>query len=81
MLYAEKRTKEGEAFQTLSDKNSKLIAEWQLQLKSLVMEAGELNLAEKMKLAIIPYVKSVHNISEGSLTYDDRKISTPIIVR
>ena len=44
-----------------------------MKLKSLVIEAGDLNIIEKNKLAIISFVESVHEISEGFLTYEDRK--------
>ena len=72
-LSAEKETKEGEALQSLSEKHSQVIAKFQLKLKSLVIEEGDLNLVEKKKLTIISFVESFHNISEGLLTYDDRK--------
>ena len=50
-----------------------VIADFQLKLNSLVIEAGDLNLVEKKKLAILSFVESVHEISKGFLTYDDRK--------
>ena len=72
-LAVEKGTKEGEAFQALTEKHSQVIANCQLKLKSLVIEAGNLDLVEKKKLAIISFVELVHNVSEGFLTYDDKK--------
>ena len=69
----EKGTKEGEALQALIEKHSQFIAECQLKLKSLVIEAGELKLVEKKKLAITSFLELVHNISEEFFTYDDRK--------
>ena len=68
----EKGTKEGEAFQHLQDKHSQVLADCQLQLKSLVIEAGDLDLVEEMKLPIISFAELVHNISKGFLTYNDR---------
>ena len=44
-----------------------------MKLKSLVIEAGDLNMVEKKKIAIISFVELVHNISEVFLAYDDRK--------
>ena len=46
-LSVEKDTKEGEAFQGLQDKHSKVLTECQLKLKSLVIEAGDMDLADK----------------------------------
>ena len=43
----EKGTKEGEAFQALQEKHSQVLVECQLKLKSLVVEAGDLDLVEK----------------------------------
>ena len=43
-LSIEKGTKEGEAFQALQEKHSQVLAGCQLQLKSLVIEAGDLDL-------------------------------------
>ena len=43
-LPIEKGTKEGEAFQSLLDKHSQVLADCQLKLKSLVIEAGDLDL-------------------------------------
>ena len=40
----EKGTKEGEAFQDLQEKHSQVLADCQLKLKSLVIEAGEIYL-------------------------------------
>ena len=54
-------------------KHSQVITECQLKIKSLVIEAGDLDLVEKYNLAIISFVESVHDISEVLLTYDDRK--------
>ena len=72
-LSVEKGTKEGEAFQALQEKHSQVLANCQKKLKSLVMKAGDINLVKKKKLAITSFVESVNNISEGFLTYDDRK--------
>ena len=40
---------------------------------SLVIETGGLDLFEKIKLAIISFVESVHDISEVFLTYNNIK--------
>ena len=40
---------------------------------SLVIEEGDLDLFKNKKLAIISFAESVHKISEGFLTYDDRR--------
>ena len=72
-LAFEKLTIERKALQALSKKHAQIIAECQLKLKSLVIEAGELNTVEKKKLAIIYFVESVHNISEGCLIYENIK--------
>ena len=69
-LSVEKRAKEGKAFQSLLDKHSQVIADCQLKLKSLVIEAGDLNLIEKKKPVIISFVELIHDISEGFLTYN-----------
>ena len=45
-LSVEKGTKEGEVFQALREKHSQVLAHCQLQLKSLVIEAGDLDLVE-----------------------------------
>ena len=37
------------------------------------MEAGDIDLVEKKKLNIVSFVESIHDISEGFLTYDDRQ--------
>ena len=50
-----------------------MLVDCQLQLKSLVVEAGDLDLIEKKKLTVISFVESIHDISEGFLTYDDRQ--------
>ena len=55
-LSVEKRTKEGEAFQALQEKHSQVLFECQLQLKSLVIEEGELDLIEKKKLTVVSFV-------------------------
>ena len=70
-LSVEKDTKEGEAFQYLSEKHSQILTDCQLKLKSLVITEGDLDLVEKNKFAIISFVESINNISEGFLTYDD----------
>ena len=49
-----------------------MIADCQQKLNSLVIEAGEIDLVEKKKLSIVSFVESIHDISEGLLTYDDR---------
>ena len=67
-MAVEKVTKVGEAFQALSEKKSQVIAECKSPLKSLVIEAGDLNIIEQKKLAIIFLVELVHKISEGFLT-------------
>ena len=65
-LYFDKGTKEGEAFQALQEKHSQVLTDCQLQLKSLVIEAGDLNLVEKKNPAIISFVESIHDISRYS---------------
>ena len=50
-----------------------MLIECQLQLKSLVVEAGNLDLIEKKKLTVVFFVESIHDISKGFLTYDDRQ--------
>ena len=50
-----------------------VLADCQLQLKSLIIEAGDLDLVKKKKLAIISFVESIHDISEGFLTYNYRQ--------
>ena len=70
-LSVEKGSKEGEAFQALQEKQSQVIADCQLKLKFLVIEAGDIDLSKKKKLAILSFVESIHNISKGFLTYDD----------
>ena len=72
-LYVEKGTKEGEAFQDLQEKHSQVLVECQLQIKSLVVEAGDLDLIEKKKLTVVSFVESIHDISKGFLTYDERQ--------
>ena len=69
----ERGMKEGEDFQYLYENNWQVIAECQLKLKSLVIESGDLNITEKKKLAFRSFVELVHDISEGFLTYDNRK--------
>ena len=70
-LYAEKGTKEGKDFQTLKEKHSQVLADCQIKLKSLVIEAGNLDLVEKNNLTIVSFVELIHKISKGFLTYDD----------
>ena len=72
-LSVEKGMEEGEAFQAIQEKHSQVLADCQLKLKSLVIEAGDLDLVKKKKLAIISFAESIHNISEGFLTYNDRQ--------
>ena len=70
-LSVEKGTKEGEAFQALQEKHSQVLVDFQLKLNSLFIEAGDINLFEKKKLAIVSFLESIQDISEGFLTYDD----------
>ena len=70
-LSVEKGEKESEAFQALQEKHSHVLADCQLKLKSLVIEAGDIDLVEKKKLAIVSVLESIHDIYEGFLTYDD----------
>ena len=63
-LSVEKGTKEGEAFQALQEIHSQVIADCQLKLKSLVIEAGDINLVDKKKLVVVSFVESIHNIFE-----------------
>ena len=53
-LAVEKVTKEGENFQYITDKHSLIIAKCQLKLKSLVIEAGDLDPAEKRNSPLYP---------------------------
>ena len=55
-----KVTNEGDAFQSHQERHSVIIAKCQLKLKSLIIEAGDLNLVEKKKIAIISFVELVH---------------------
>ena len=64
-LAVKKVTKEGKAFQGFSENHSQVIAECQFTMKSLVIEAGDLDIIEKNKLDFIPFVESAHDISEG----------------
>ena len=72
-LSVEKGTKEGEDFQALQEKHLQVLADCQLKLKFLVIEAGDLEPVKKKKLTIISFVESVHDISKKFLNYDDRK--------
>ena len=49
-----------------------MLADCQQKLKSLVIKAGDIDIVKKKKLAIVSFVKSIHDISEGFLTFDDR---------
>ena len=53
-ISVEKGTKEGEAFQALQEKNSQVLVECQLKLKSLVVEAGDVDLIKKRSLPSFP---------------------------
>ena len=55
-LYVEKGTKEGEAFQALQEKHLQVLADCQKKPKSLVIEAGDIDLVEIKKLAIVSFV-------------------------
>ena len=48
-LSVENGTKEGEAFQALQEKRSQVLADCQQKLKSLVIEAGDIELVEKKR--------------------------------
>ena len=72
-LYVEKGTKEGEAFQALQEKHSQVLADCKKKLKSLVIEAGDIDLVGNKKLTIVSFVVSIHDISEGFHTYYDRQ--------
>ena len=63
-LAVEKGTKYGEAFQDLTEKHSQCIAKCQLNLKSLVIEAEDIDLVIKKNSPITSFVESVYNISE-----------------
>ena len=56
-----------------------MLVECQLQLKSLVVEAGDLDLIEKKKLTVVSFVDSIHDMSEGFLTYDNRQDITALL--
>ena len=53
-LYVEKGTKEGEAFQALQEKHLQILSDCQLKLKSLVIEAGDINLVKKRSSPLYP---------------------------
>ena len=72
-LSVEKGKTEAKDFQALSKNHLQVLAEYQSKLKYLVIDAGDLDLVEKKKLAIISFMESVHNISERLLTYYYRK--------
>ena len=72
-LSVEKGTKEGEAVQAFQENHLQVLADCQQKLKSLVIEAGHIELVKKNKLTIVSFVESIHNTSEGFLTYDDRQ--------
>ena len=76
-LYVEKGTKEGEAFQALQEKHLQVLADCQKKIKSLVIEAGDINLVENKKLAIVSFVESTENISKGFLMYGECHNITP----
>ena len=71
-LYVEKGNKKGEAFHALQEKHLQVLADFQQKLKSLFIEAGYINLVKKNNLTIISFVESIHDISKGFLTYNDR---------
>ena len=50
-----------------------MLTDCQQKLKSLVIEAGDIYLVKKKKLTVVSFVESIHDISEGFLTYDDRQ--------
>ena len=70
-LYVEKGTKEGEDFQALQEKHSQVLADCQLKINSLVIEAWNLDIVKKKNLAIVSFEESIHDISKGFLTYND----------
>ena len=72
-LVVEEVTKEGKAFQDLTENHSQVISECQLKLKYLIVEAGDLDLVGKKKLPIMSFMELVHNISKVFLTYNDKK--------
>ena len=53
-MAVEKGTKEGKAFQSLTEKHSIIIAECQLKIKFLIIEAGDINLVKKRSLPSYP---------------------------
>ena len=67
-LSVQKGTKEGEALQALQENHSQVPTDCQLQLKSLVIEAGDIYLVEKKNLAIVSFVDSINNTFKGFLT-------------
>ena len=50
-----------------------VLANCQQKLKPLVIEVGDIELVKKKKLTIVSFVESIHDISEGFLTYNDRQ--------
>ena len=53
-LAVEKGTEEGKDFQFFSEKHSQVVAKCQLKLKSLVIEAGDHDIGEKISLLEYP---------------------------
>ena len=72
-LSAEKGNKEGEAFQALQENHSQVLTYCQLKLKSLVIEAGDIDLFKKKKLAIVSFLESIHDISKVFLMLNDNQ--------
>ena len=48
-----------------------MLIECQLKLKSLFVEAGDLDLIENNNLTIVSFMESIHEISKGFLSYED----------
>ena len=66
-LSVEKGTNKGEAFQALQEKHSQVLIECQLKLKSLVIEAGDLDLIEKTRGSPIAAAREHVNSHAGTL--------------
>ena len=49
-------TKEGEAFKALQEKHLQVLTDCQKKLKSLVIEAGDIDLVGKKKLTVVSFI-------------------------
>ena len=77
-LSVEKGTKEVKAFQALQEKHSQVLIECQLKLKSLVIEAGDLDLIEKVSVPPFPSWSQSTTSPKDSSPMTTVKTSLPI---